>query len=100
MSCCGKKRQEMTSSYSVADRTRSQKNDAQAIGSLEPHGSPISATFRYTGSSYLEVEGIFRHRLYRFSQRMPEVVIMAEDVTVMRAYPELIELKRSNPADQ
>jgi len=60
----------------------------------------MATSFRYTGSSYLEVEGVFRHRLYKFSKRTPELVIMAEDVTVMRAYPELIELKRSSQADE
>lgn len=99
MSCCGKKRQEITSSYSGAGRARSQRLVEEPIVSLAPQRSRVAATFRYTGSSYLEVEGIFRHRLYRFSKATPEVVIMAEDVTVMRAYPELIELKRSHSDD-
>jgi len=69
-------------------------------GSLVSNGSRTTAIFRYTGTSDLEVEGVFGHRVYKFSKRAPELVIMADDVALMRGYPELVELKRSKPVDE
>jgi hypothetical protein len=48
----------------------------------------------------LEVDGIFGRRLYKFSKEMPELMIMAEDVAIMRGYPQLIELKSSEKMDE
>jgi len=97
MSCCGKKRQAIASSISAPENTI---NGEDGEGSMVSNGSRTTAKFRYTGSSYLEVDGIFGHRVYKFSKRAPELVIMADDVAIMRGYPELVELKRSEPVDE
>jgi hypothetical protein len=93
MNCCGKKRQALTSSFSDPPKTINESQGEDSTVSVESNGSRTTALFRYTGRSSLEVDGIFRHRVYKFSKGIPELVIMAEDVAVMRGYPELIELK-------
>ena len=93
MSCCGQKRQAFRSSDSVAQRIRNEEEGDASTAYLESDHPRAAAIFRYTGSSYLRAEGILRQRVYEFSARTPELVIMPEDVAVMRAYPELVELK-------
>jgi len=100
MSCCGKKRQAISSWPSGSSTETDERESEGSILSVESNGSRETTVFRYTGSSSVEVDGIFGRRVYKFSKGMPELVIMAEDVALMRGYPELIELKRLKKMDE
>ena len=91
MGCCGQKRQALGFSYSELQNA-GHKEEQESIR-FQSNGASTTTTFRYTCRSKLEVEGIFRQRVYKFSKRTPELAIMSEDVAVMRAYPDLVELK-------
>jgi hypothetical protein len=90
MGCCGQKRQAILLSPTGLS---TETNERVAEGAADSNGPRSKGLFRYTGSSSLEVEGIFGRRVYKFSKEMPEQMIMVEDVAIMRAYPQLIELK-------
>ncbi len=94
MNCCGKKRQALASAFSTANRTVNEGDGKAAPEPAVSDHTPTTAVFRYSGASALEISGIFGRRLYKFSAAVPELVVMAEDVAIMRGYSELIELKR------
>jgi hypothetical protein len=94
MSCCGKKRQAMLSSSSAPAKKTSEREEERLDPFVESNSPQTTAIFRYTGSSSLEVDGIFKRRVYKFSRRMPELTVLAEDVSIMRGYNELIELRK------
>ena len=91
MNCCGKKRQALTASSA---QIINEKGGEQSTPPAGPNGSQNTAIFHYTGSSSLEVSGLFNRRIYKFSTAMPDLVILPEDAAILRGYPELIELKR------
>lgn len=93
MNCCGKKRQAMTSMPSALATVTSEPEAEGSSLSAVQNASPTTGVFRYTGSSSLEVEGLFGRRVYRFSKETPELVIVPGDAAIMRGYHELIELK-------
>ncbi len=91
MSCCGKKRQELNS-FDVNPRLQ-YANTAKGYNPENKSFLQNNVTFRYTGNRSLRVKSVFNHRVYDFSSSDTELIVMAEDVAMMRGYSELIELK-------
>ena len=90
MSCCGKKREALAASWSAPQQETNANGSTDDVESNVPQDN---ARFRYTGSGSLDVDGVFSRRLYKFSTGVRELVVTPEDVSVMRAYAELTELK-------
>lgn len=84
MNCCGQKRQSLqyTSATSV-DETET-KNNLTTIDQRPVY-------FRYTGNNELQVKGLF-DIIYTFSAQRPQLLVHAEDVSVMRGYDDLTEV--------
>jgi hypothetical protein len=93
MSCCGKRRQELAASRYVPQQETNESSANGSTGGLELNVPQGNSKFRYTGSGSLEVDGVFSRRMYRFSTGVRELVVTPEDVSVMRGYAELVELK-------
>lgn len=85
MSCCGQKRRALAFTDSEAE---------QELMDDETGGSKNApSTFRYTGDAGLVINGLFGRNVYKFSTAARELMIVPEDVAIMRAHPELTELK-------
>jgi len=96
MGCCGKRRQALVSSFADTQASVKQIDDTPPSNLVQ---SNSTAVFRYTGESSIEVEGVFRRQVYRFSRENPELTIAAEDVALLRGYSELVELTVKTASD-
>jgi hypothetical protein len=85
MSCCGQKRQALA----VASSNTVPETLGVSVESKEETGT----TFRYTGAGSLVINGLFGRNAYKFSSAVRELAIGSEDVAIMRAHPELTELR-------
>ena len=90
MSCCGQKRSALTQS-SGSERESTMAADPGSLRMGFKSGTK-AATFRYTGANALEISGLFGRNLYRFSAEARELMVVPDDVAIMRAHPELIEI--------
>lgn len=91
MSCCGQKRRALAST-GPADERETNQIEVDGSPALPSHGSrPV--IFRYVGNGYVQINGKFGRRIYRFSTSDRELEVMAEDVPIMHAYANLIEVK-------
>jgi hypothetical protein len=94
MSCCGRKRQSLAASRSVLEQDSNSSAHEEFNDTVKSESPQTTTRFRYIGRGFLEVDGVFSRRMYRFSSGMPELLVVPEDVSVLRGYPELIELKQ------
>ncbi|HXD31815.1 MAG TPA: hypothetical protein VN643_11900 [Pyrinomonadaceae bacterium] len=69
--------------------------DDKSVVRVESRSAPAAARFRYTGAGSLVVDGLFARNTYRFSAAARELMILGEDIAIMRGHPELIELRKS-----
>jgi hypothetical protein len=81
MSCCGKKREELTQSLS-----------SNTINSLAPAKMWDDVLFEYTGGTGLTVKGSVSHNLYRFNKPGDIQLIDYRDASGMMAVPVLKKL--------
>lgn len=87
MNCCGQKRQglQFTSATDTSAHKAEPENNLTTIDQKP-------AYFRYNGNSELQVRGIF-HITYTFSAQRRQFLVHSEDVSVMRGYADLTEVK-------
>ncbi|ETZ23789.1 hypothetical protein [Pedobacter sp. V48] len=87
MNCCGQKRQglQFTSSTDTPAHKAEGENNLTTTDQKP-------AYFRYNGNSELQVRGIF-HITYTFSAQRRQFLVHSEDVSVMRGYADLTEVK-------
>ncbi len=95
MSCCGKKRESLNM-INARTITKTHPNFIRTNSARTRHADfiPSDAVFRYTGTNSLVIRGFSNQRLYHFTVGNPELSVFAEDVAVVRAYPELVEIKK------
>ena len=92
MSCCGSKRQALNNVNSKI--SPSQTNGMEKRIRARMAGVYTEDTmFRYTGNGTLNVKSASSQRTYHFSQANHEVRVSGDDTAMMRAYPDLIELR-------
>jgi predicted ribosome-associated RNA-binding protein Tma20 len=89
MNCCGQKRQglQFTSATEVSVHETETKNNLITIDQRPVY-------FRYTGNSALRVKGLF-DIIYTFSAQRPQLLVHPEDVSVMRGYGNLTEIRET-----
>ena len=90
MGCCGQKRQALAREELQIEENSAEESSVVGFGVRK---RPAAAKFYYTGSGTLLVDGLFARNVYRFSSAVRELMIAAEDVSIVRGYPELTELK-------
>ena len=93
MSCCEKKRQGLNSLSSGPSKKVGVDGEEAPVSVGGSAAAQTGARFRYTGIGSLEVDGTLSRRVYRFSTGTPELMVVAEDVAVLRGYSELVEVK-------
>lgn len=90
MNCCGNKRNSLRF---IADNNPVMKHQSsQFIHNKETvNSSRENKLFRYTGTGSLEINSFLNRKVYQFSASNPNLIVFAEDVAMLRGYPELIE---------
>ena len=91
MSCCGNKRQSLNF-FPAINRVELQQ-EAPVELQLNKNKKDAEALFRFTGKTSLEVKSLFGSQRYLFTAANPLVSVLPEDSALMRAYPDLIEIK-------
>ncbi|NQX38289.1 hypothetical protein SAMN05421820_101303 [Pedobacter steynii] len=89
MNCCGQKRQSLQFTSANDTDVHEPETENNLITSDQ---KPVY--FRYTGNNELQVKGIF-NITYTFSAHRPRVLVHPDDVSVMRGYPDLVELRET-----
>ncbi len=87
MNCCGQKRQsiQFTSANDISvNETESENN--LTIREQKP------VYFKYTSNNELQVKGLF-DMIYTFSEHRRQLLVHPDDVSVMRGYSDLIEVR-------
>ena len=92
MSCCGNKRQSLNFFPSINQAAL----QPEAIIEIDFTGNnkKDETLFRFIGKTSLEVKSLFGSQRYLFTATNPLVSVLPEDSALMRAYPDLIEIKR------
>ena len=91
MSCCGNKRQSLNF-FPAINRVELQQETPVEMN-LNGNKKNVEVLFRYTGKTSLEVKNLFGNQRYIFTDSQPLVSVLPDDVSLMRAYSELIEIK-------
>lgn len=89
MNCCGQKRQglQFTSATEASVHETETESNLTTIDQRPVY-------FRYTGNSELQVKGLF-DITYTFSAQRRRLLVHPEDVSVMRGYGNLTEIRES-----
>ncbi|WP_214225056.1 hypothetical protein [Pedobacter sp. B4-66] len=87
MNCCGQKRQDLqfTSATDASVHETEAENNLTTIDQRPVY-------FRYTGNNELRVKGLF-DITYTFSAQRRQLLVHSEDVSVIRGYSNLTEIK-------
>ena len=91
MSCCGNKRQSLDF-FPAINKVQLQQEVPVAMN-LNGSNKNGETLFRFTGKTSLEVKSLFGGQRYIFTSTHPLVSVLPEDVSLMKAYAELIEMK-------
>lgn len=89
MSCCGNKRQSLDFFPAINRTALPEELHTEII----KHKKSVEAMFRYTGKTALEVKSLYGSQRYLFTKAKPLVSVLPEDSDLMRAYPDLTEVK-------
>jgi len=89
MNCCGQKRQSLQFTSANDTDVHETENENNLITSDQ---KPVY--FRYTGNNELQVKGVF-NITYTFSTHRPQVLVHPDDVSVMRGYASLVEVRET-----
>jgi hypothetical protein len=91
MSCCGNKRQSLNFFPAINQVELQQETQADInVNNSKKNGETL---FRFTGKMSLEVKSLFGSRRYLFTEGSPLVFVLPDDVSLMRAYMDLVEVK-------
>lgn len=83
MNCCGQKRQSLEFTTDT---------DVHETENNLPTTDQKPVYFRYTGDNELQVKGVF-NIVYSFSAQKPKLLVHPDDISVMRGYANLVEVK-------
>ncbi|MEJ2901180.1 hypothetical protein [Pedobacter panaciterrae] len=87
MNCCGQKRQGLQFNSAIdASAYKAETENNLTTTDQKP------TYFRYNGNSELQVRGIF-HITYTFSAQRRQFLVHSEDVSIMRGYADLTEVR-------
>jgi hypothetical protein len=91
MSCCGNKRQSLNF-FPAANQAALQP---ESIIEIDFSGSDKTGEtlFLFTGQTSLEIKSLFGSQRYIFTNTHPLVSVLPDDVSLMRAYMDLVEVK-------
>jgi hypothetical protein len=90
MSCCGQKRQGLN--FNRPQRNTMIHEEEQAAEQPQK-ADAASVQFRYTGNGVLEINGFLNMRRYRFSSQTPVLSVSHNDVSTVRGYDDLVEIR-------
>lgn len=90
MNCCGQKRQGLQ----FTSATDASVNETEIENNLTTMDDQRPVYFRYTGNSELRVKGLF-DITYTFSAQRRQLLVHSEDVSVMRGYGNLTEIRET-----
>jgi len=94
MSCCGKKRAQLTAGLSLGLPTgRALPPAPPAPGAAPPARSAAPAVFEYDGPTRITALGPVTRRLYRFDRPHARVEVDARDALAVGAVPHLRRLR-------
>jgi hypothetical protein len=91
MSCCGNKRQSLNF-FPDINRAGLQQGTPVEMN-LNGSNKNGETLFRFTGKTSLEVKSLFGSQRYIFTEARPLVSVLPEDVSLMKAYADLVEIK-------
>ena len=89
MSCCGQRRQALN----VRRPQRNEMNHEPEHLVDQPQQVGAAVQFKYTGSGVLEINGFMNLRKYRFSAQTPVISVAADDISTIRGYDDLVEVR-------
>lgn len=89
MNCCGQKRQGLQFT-SVTDTLVHETETDNNLTTMDQ--KPLY--FRYTGTNELQVKGLF-NTTYTFSAQRPQLLVHPDDVSIMRGYANLAEIRET-----
>ena len=91
MNCCGNKRQSLN--FFSDNNQTALKQQAAVEMNLNAGNKNGEILYRFIGKTSLEVNSLYGTQRYIFTNTHPLVSVLPEDVFLMRAYAELIEMK-------